>query len=689
MAAPLIFRSRIGGVWFTIVFGAAAVAFFNWLHAPPVTLLEGVDNAPSWRLLVLIGYVMIVAMAVAASRRRVVVDEAGLTRHWLLWTRRIAWDEIREVALPRWGRFWWKGVALELDRPTRGFWTLRPGPPTKELVLDGLRDFEGLVREIVARAPQATVSDGVRAYLAAPREVLWRYRLPALLSLGALAGIVAVAMARTMANGWPGMGLVFAAIAAGPGLPLLCGWALNREWPWKGALLAATAVLFYCLQPALLPALMFGMAAPLLLTLAVCLGWTVATLVVCLPCRPRWPLVVVGYALALAAAVLPTWRYVTDEVLPFGETVPLDGTAMWTAWAPDGSALCVSAWTGEGEEGLYHVVDTASLEVRTFRFRSWPLVCWMPSPDRVLYRAWRDEEAGRPVCVLWAVDVRSGDQTRVLAAPEISLPLEEYASPAGQTLAVLAGPEGAPAVHLVRTDDLSVRRLKLKGGPERIDSVRGRGDGELVLVEGPRGASRDDNRPQTVTFWACSADDPRPARLYGKTGPLVWWSIPRQARWALVGIGPRHDTVERHELVDLATGRARPIELPGRPQVAPGRWLRDGQTFAYVHREGDTTFLMTVDAASGKVDRLYATEEELSAWQVALSADARYVACLVARDASCRVRIVDLATGQATTLRQFLPKHARWIGPRWSPTEPLLAIFRDQALRLFRFPAQP
>jgi len=356
MSAPLTFRSRTGSVWFTIVFGAAAVAFFNWLHAPPVTLLEGVDNAPSWRLLVLIGYVMIVAMAVAASRRRVVVDEAGLTRHWLLWTRRIAWDEIREVALPRWGRFWWKGVALELDRPTRGFWTLRPGPPTKELVLDGLRDFEGLVREIVARAPQATVSDGVRAYLAAPREVLWRHRLPALLSLGTLAGIVAVAMARTMANGWPGMGLVFAAIAAGPGLPLLCGWALNREWPWKGALLAATAVLFYCLQPALLPALMFGMAAPLLLTLAVCLGWTVATFVVCLPCRPRWPLVVVGYALALAAAVLPTWRYVTDEVLPFGETVPLDGTAMWTAWAPDGSALCVSAWTGEGEEGLCHVV---------------------------------------------------------------------------------------------------------------------------------------------------------------------------------------------------------------------------------------------------------------------------------------------------------------------------------------------
>lgn len=691
MSQPLTFRARTGYVWFAVVFGGVLLYVHDRLFLGAFALVAGSGAAPPLRNVLLIVYAAAVVAVFAFSRRRVVVDDEGLAERWLWWPQQIAWEEITRVRLP-WDRgIFVPGVVLELDRPRREFWTLWCGPRPRMAIADGLRGFEKLVRESVARAPQATVSEGVRAYLAAPRRVPWRHRLPTLLPLGVLAGALAAAMARTLAHGAFGFGLVAVIYSAGCVLMALGGRTLGREWPWKVPLAIATGVLPMAGLPVVMAAMFVPLTTLLLTTLAGCLAWTVATFVLCLPCRPRWHWAASGYALALAAALAATWWYARGEALPFRETEPFSGDVMWTAWPPDGSTLCASASRDQPEVGLCHIVDTKSLALRSFRLPSWPLLCWMPAPDLVFYRAGREGEAGAETHELWALDARTGEERRVLAAPVISTAYWYSTSPNGTKAALLAGPKGELAVHLVRLTDLSVQRLKVEGGPARIGSVRWRGDGELLLVECPRGPSEDDGRPQTLTFWACSVADPRPTRLYQKTGPVVGWSMATRARWALLAVGPTYETREQHELVDLTTGAARPLKLPGRPMAYAVEWTPDGAAFAYICEDAGVTVIVAVVAATGRVSRLYATGDELSS--LCLSADSRYAACVVDREFCQRVRIVDLTTGQATTLRQALPKGRLWFGPRWSPTEPVLAVVhrdnlrrsRTASFRFFRF----
>jgi len=155
MSEPLTFRARTGHVWFTIVFGAALLVAVRRLLSIALAYFGDPGAGPDFLPMLVAIYAMAVGASLAFSLRRVDVDDHGLTARWLWWRQQVTWDEIARVRLP-WDRgVIVPGVVLDLARPRRRVLWLWLGPRPRMSIADGLRDFDGLVREIVARAPQA------------------------------------------------------------------------------------------------------------------------------------------------------------------------------------------------------------------------------------------------------------------------------------------------------------------------------------------------------------------------------------------------------------------------------------------------------------------------------------------------------------------------------------------------------
>lgn len=672
------------------------------LHLDPKRLSSGLDPTGIEKLLLVGAVIFGPAVLGLFLTSRVVLElsDDGLSRQWLFGRTTARWDEIVRVRLDWDHGLLGLGAVLKLDRPKRRSWLFWRERPATLRLDPALTDGGRLLRDVLARAPHAEVGKGIRAYLAAPRRTPWTCRAPVLLVLGLQAGLCAVGLARVIVSTRLGIahGMAVCVLAV---LSPFIGRALERERWWKTLPLDLGAGLGAVVGPSAMLAVMFGVPGRAIVALAGGLGWAVATLAVCLPWRPRWPGVVVGYVLAMAVAVGGAWRHCTSEPMPFRSTGRLAGSIFWVAWSPDGSRLAVtSLWLEPNAELHRFLVDAATGRARSLVAPGLLPVVWMPNADWVLAFG-RQERAddGQSLCELWALDVASGKASRVHVAETVSRGFGYADSPDGGEVAFIAGPKGREELHILRLADLSVREIPVEGEQGRFGSVRWLPNDQLVLIASRGGRldneEEEDAEPVTLSFWTCSPAGGRPERLYEITAPSVGWHVGRGSHWALVSVGPDWETVERHELVDLTTGTSRAVDLRGLTKLSDGEWSPDGEAFAYVLREGGEHAIRVVGLATATVTRRYASRDPL--WRLRLSVGARYACCMVETGRRGRPRIIDLTTGKTVTLRQKTGWLSGLFEYRWSPARPTLAIERPDpfrirggtTIRFFDFPDLP
>jgi hypothetical protein len=295
---------------------------------------------------------------------------------------------------------------------------------------------------------------------------------------------------------------------------------------------------------------------------------------------------------------------------------------------------------------------------------------WFVAADQrqVLYHAVRAPDDGekRLTFELWALDLPSGETRLLHAAPRIWLAPEGSLSPDRREVAFLAGPKHEPELHVLRLADLLVQEPETEFDFVPITNVRWRSDGKLLLAEEPYHAG--ENR-EALALWALAPGEKRPACLYRKDKGVERVNFSPDGRWALVWVD------ERTELVDLIAGKSRRVEpRPDTPSAADAPWSPDGRAYAWVAREHGQDSLMLLDATTGEVSRVY-TAPDGRLFGVALSCGARYAACVVAGNVAARLRIIDVATGRATTLRRAISLFATMMRQTfWSPVEATLAI---------------
>ncbi|MBM4033056.1 MAG: WD40 repeat domain-containing protein [Planctomycetes bacterium] len=669
MPEPLTFRSRCDTSIFTVLAFIAVVAGNLLVNLDFLKHLprEGYPVGTAIAALV-IACVVRLAAVLALSRETILVDDEGLTRRWLFGTRRIAWHEVQEAKLPWGGLFWPPAIQLRLDRPKPKFWSLSRGEPRWFAFGDDYEGFPRLLGEVLARVPHATLSANLRAYLRAPNEVAWRHRLPALLTLtanvGALCWLLGLMLSGSAsARSWVEGAAVLALLSVFP----MVGGALGREWRWKPSLVTVYGLAVPATCSNLGPSASMGRGETFLLLAAGCLACAIATLLICLPWRPRaWQAIVLYSGVAAALLGWTHWR-AGVEPFAFGATEVLRPGPSHVAWSADGRWVCgISPPRDGGRKWVCYVVDSRSLAVRSFPIPHYGYWHVMPNARRVFYRDWRAVEGeGKSLChELWTLDTARGEVRRLHGGPELSLSDVCALSPDHGQLVFVAGPErGKRAVHVVGVDDLSVRKLDVHLDFARASRALWRSDGQLLLVEEPAREDRD----KTVVFWAVPPDGRAPTCLYRKASARDNARVSPNGRWAIVW------TEAGVELVDLLSGKCRTIKpCPGWTGETGLLWSPDGDTLAFQDRD-ERTFVV-VKALTGEVSRPYTAPDGVIEL-VALSKGARYALCTVLGDLGVRARIIDVASGRARTLRRWMSLGESLLGQAyWSPAETLLEV---------------
>ncbi len=638
-----VYRTRddVAILWLAVL-GLVAGAW-GWTSLLPVIHGYAWVRGAYWVLVAAWG--LAAAWVALIARGEIAVDGAGLRFRSLLRRDEIAWGDIGEVSLRRGGFFRSPVVVLRLVRPRQLLPLSWTDPRQFRIGLHWERR-EQLVGEIAARASAARASSDLAEYLEDPHRVPRRHRLATLAGAAASAILLGYAFVVTLA--WDSasflpMGLALASCGV---CSALAGGAIDNEWRWKSCLVRAGGVLGLAVPCASLSAIFLGACGALVLVLAGCLGWAVASFAVALPVRPRGRWVAAGYAAALAAALVPAWWYGVREPLPSRSTDVLTPGPSQIVWSLDGGRLYgVGRLNSEYAQPLCHIVDAESLALRTLALGDFKR-CWLYpiGGPYVLFRAIPHGGAKRKE--LWALDTRTGDRTLVHTAHCMTIASEGSVAPDGRAIVFLSTSDRGREMLSVRLDDLTVRAVAPEVDVTRFDSVRWRSGGGLLFVERPRGETGH----EAVAFWTLAPGASQPVCLYRTAAPYVAWSFSPDVRWALVGTGRRWLTVDQCEIVDLTSGArsalAAPLPAPG---LFPHLWAPDGSGLAYVAFVGDRQTVLVVDPATGGARRVHETRDQDIAF-VALSAKARYVACAINHGLGAQGRIVDTATGRVIRL---------------------------------------
>ncbi|HUT32054.1 MAG TPA: PH domain-containing protein [Planctomycetota bacterium] len=718
MAEPLTYRTRYD----TILFVAGAFAFGVALAVLYLAMILSVQKSPyggkfaipfefydisgfaiaararrwlAWDALWLLGAIScgLVLLALALAWQRLTVGEDGLNYRTLLRRKRFPWDEIQGMRL--------QGGVFGLFFSPRVVLSVEPGPSVMgemttclQPCLSGfLNDLEGLIRQIAAHAPHARLSSGVQAYLNAPHRVSWRHRLPILFAQLVAISVVVAALADTWLYGMPRYSLR-AWIPLAPLMAAVVGGAVDRQWRWKWALVAAAAPLVAAQQFGQIPAVLFGRADFLVAGYAGCLAWMLVAFAVCLPWRPRGRHVASALAAMVLAATVVGWNLARSEPLPSRRTQRLPTNIGEIKWSLDGRLVCAVSdeWTSwaTGTTALY-AVDPKGLLLRERCIPGSLFFALAGSPD------------GRHVaCVmitgnrpnnweLWVWDTADDTARPVHADERIELRAEGAFSPDHRRVAFRAGhSDGTQRLYVLDLGDGSVTKVGEWGNFSDFESPCWRADGALLLTEKRRPSSPETCNDE-VALWLLQPGRPEPRLVRRMTGDRPQASISPCGRWGVLWDegGPR----TRTELLDLSV--LRQLSLPGQLRHWwPNAWLSDGRLL--LTNDGERAFL---DLSSGKLSPAgwaidvapsLMCEDAPDPCSPTVSFDGRHVADIrhfwlfEARHRRSypmnSVRILDTHSGRAFDLRQSWPLVAWTSLPVWSPVSQTCVMARYDSL---------
>ncbi|HPD14392.1 MAG TPA: hypothetical protein PLE19_05550 [Planctomycetota bacterium] len=604
------------------------------------------------------------------ARERLVVGDEALTLRRLLGTATLRWENVAALVAPL-GLY--TDVPLVLVRRGRPRGLLarlrRPGFALPGHWVGHAR----LVREIVARAPHAAVNARLRAWLADPRRVPLSHRVAALSFLALAVGLAAAALAAALSAGvvTAGWGVLTASLALPCGL---AGQSLGREWRPKSALVIAYTALAAGLFLSYAPGMAHGRSSWVLLLLAGCLGWAVATFLTCLPGRPRAARVVATYAAALTVSLGLAWRVGVREPVPVLTTEPLrlgDGAL---AWSPDGGRIGVHA-TDEAGDPAYLVLNMPSLDAHRLPVRDLAEQLHLLNGCRALYLTCRfhrnpDRSLGS-TRTLWAWDA-AAEAARVAAVPpRLRVASEGLVTPDGSRAVFLGLNEARRRweVLFVRLADGAVTRLESAFDFSRFGKVRWAPDGGLVLTEK---AESIEGRPARIALWHLAPGAAVPQPFYEARSEDIWDRYSPDARWALIAHFRGGVLWERYVRIDLRTREARVVEFPRRPLPHQLVWSPDGAALGYAFCEGGAALVTRYELATAALHTVpVEAAGELGA--LALSHGGRFAAFTLREAHATRVCVVELDTGRAVFLRRPLLFPAP-IEPRWSPAGHTLAV---------------
>ncbi|HUT32000.1 MAG TPA: hypothetical protein VNE39_00855 [Planctomycetota bacterium] len=669
MAESLTFRRQYWRVALGTA-GAAALCPVLW-HA--ALLPAGGERSEVVAACLLIAAalgVFAVVGIVRAARERVVLGRDSLALYGLLGKRVVRWESVTELAAP-WGVY--ADVPLVVRLRARRAGLLARLVPRQVVLAGHWRDHERLVRAVVARAPHAAANARLRAVLAEPSRVPWPHRAAVLACLAASVGVAGYALGDALAEGV--IGLVPGVLVVATAVPCaLAGGSMGREWRPKAALVACYAYLAMGLALAAMPAILHGQSDWLAVVLGACLAWAAATLVVCLPCRPRPGAVAALYAAALTAAAGGAWYWGVREPVPVCSVGPLrlaDGTL---CWSPEGGRLGLHAGELGCEDEAYLVVERP--ELRTHRLPVADLAerLYLPNERLALYLTCllrRGVGRSPGARTLWAWEATGGEPRRVPVAPRLRMAHEGLVSPDGQRAVFLAADAEAGGWRLcfLRLADLAVSRLDASVDFSRFGNVRWAADGGMILSERVEGKA---GQPDYLALWALAPGDAAPVRFYETTAADLWERHSPDGRWALVVRfrGARHGPA--YDLVDLRTRRSHRVEFPGTPPPHRVAWSPDGAALAYAAPAPGGHAVVRFDLETRAFRRTPLTlRGEMRS--LALSSGGRFAACLVKGERAARVQVADLETGRLLILRRpmLFPTP---VEPSWSPTGYTLAV---------------
>ena len=696
MADRHVFHIRRDLLAFVLVVLTAAGGVFVYYHALPCRYVVHHARADA-AILAALAVIAVDVLLLVLGTRVVVVDEEGLRFGSVFRVPKgapsVPWAQVRDVAFPR-SQLLGPYLILVVDPPLPGRWWRRG----RSRVHLGVywAEHTRLFNLVLERATGAWHSGAVHAYLAAPHRLRRRYKWGLALAMAFATCVFAHGLYEALACGVIGFASMLLLTAAMMPCPFFAA-AAAREWVWKTALVAVEVALIALTLHGVVTAFwVFGINGPLVVLLSLGLAWSAVTTLVCVARRPRAWRVAAAYGAAVAAAVVPAWLAGVREPIPAREGPAMAIGLGEVRWSPDGSAVWSVTRGLAGQKGAVHVLDVATLRARS-----------VPSGGRAasfqgarhydfLSLTRREPADGRAgFDELVALNTTTGRSTSLFQAPHIQLAGAGDTSSGGLMRVFLAGEADSLALHTLRTGDLSVGEVSCGRRFSRFTEARWRADGSILLAE----HRRDADETETLSLWSFAPGGPPPKQLYRTTDRSVTVDYSPDLQWAAVGIdswpssgarwkslglfqgfaefGMDWDTVDRCELVDLATGRRRALArpLPRRSLPLSYRlvaWSPDSKLLAYTALEADAYVLVCIEPATGAVRRPYRTRSGRMT-RVALSSDARYAACLVRRGLGSRLRIVELATGRARTIRRVL-MFPFFHQIAWSPVRPTLAV---------------
>jgi len=326
--------------------------------------------------------------------------------------------------------------------------------------------------------------------------------------------------------------------------------------------------------------------------------------------------------------------------------------------------------------------------------RSFPLdqarYCRVSLPDasHVLVCACRKQD-GAVKDKMWALDAATGEMRLLHTAPVLGIAAQGATSSERGEVLFLAGTDKQLEPFALRLADLSVRKLDVELDLSHLLSVRWRADGKILLVESQR--PRKDR--EELALWALTPGEPKPTCFYRQAAGYVSAAFSPMGRWALVGSGREFQKIDRCEIVDLLSGKARPLDWP-LPMPYEAAWSPDGEAFAYAAREPDRQTVIVVRASTASATRVYTAADGRIGF-LSLSREGRYVACSTRSLLGTRLRVIDTATGRVVRLHGAAPLWAlAWTA--WSPAQFVLAATGTDApfhpdqptrIRLYEFPS--